>query len=149
MRWRTQLLIALVLLLSLGAGGASSATGPDAAQLAAQIDGEIDARLKAEHVPAAEPADDAEFLRRVYLDLHGEVPTAEQATRFLSDPRLDRRARLVDALLDDPRYGEYLGDLAVLHTPALPKGAGVQVREARGVEAREHFRLAHVRSSDK
>lgn len=115
MRWWKPLLptFVLVLVLSLGAESreALEATRPDTAELAERIDQQIGARLKAEGVPEAERADDAEFLRRVYLDLHGVIPTAEQAARFLADPRPDRRERLVDALLEDPRYGEYLGDL--------------------------------------
>ncbi|MCC2668301.1 MAG: hypothetical protein K0Q72_772 [Armatimonadetes bacterium] len=111
MRWWKLLLLPLVLTLSLAAGGVSGATGLDASELAVLIDQQVDARLKAEHLPAAVPADDAEYLRRVYLDLHGVIPTAEQTVRFLSDTRPDRRARLVDALLDDPRYGDHLGDV--------------------------------------
>ncbi len=43
--------------------------------------------------------------------MHGVVPTAEQAARFLADTHPDRRARLIDALLADRRYGEYLADV--------------------------------------
>jgi hypothetical protein len=92
-------------------GPRTSAGGPDAAALAVLIDQHINARLEAERVRPAEPADDAEFLRRVYLDLHGVVPATEQAVRFLADTRPDKRARLIDALLAEPRYGEYLGDI--------------------------------------
>ena len=93
------------------AGRESWAGEPDAAELAALIDRHIETRLEAERVRPAEPADDAEFLRRVYLDLHGVIPTAEQAARFLADTDPDRRARLIDALLASPRYGEYLADV--------------------------------------
>lgn len=109
MRRLTRILIALAVVTA--AGRESRAAGPDAAELAGLIDRHIENRLEAEGVPAAEPAGDAEFLRRVYLDLHGVVPTSEQAARFLADTRPDRRARLVDALLADPRYGEYLADV--------------------------------------
>src|SRR5262245_21904804 len=109
MRWLTCIFLALAVVTA--AGRTSRAAEPDAAELAALIDRHVEARLKAERVPPAEPADDAEFLRRVYLDLHGVVPTGEQAARFLADTRPDRRARLVDALLADPRYGEYLSDV--------------------------------------
>jgi hypothetical protein len=105
MRRITRTLIALAL-VSL-ASRESRAAEPDAGELAALIDRHVETRLKAERVSPAEPADDAEFLRRAYLGLHGVVPTAEQAARFLADTRPDRRARLVDALLADPRYGEY------------------------------------------
>jgi len=87
------------------------AGGPDASQLAALIDRHVEARLKSEGVAPASRADESEFLRRVYLDLHGVVPTAEQAAIFLEDTRPDRRTRLIDALLADSRYGEYLADI--------------------------------------
>ena len=53
--------------------------------------------------PAA-PADDAEFLRRVSLDLTGKIPTAGEVREFLDDPQADKRRRLVDRLLDSPAY---------------------------------------------
>jgi Protein of unknown function (DUF1549)/Protein of unknown function (DUF1553) len=109
MGWRTRTLILLAVVAA--AGRESTAGEPDASALAALIDRHIDARLAAERVRPADPADDAEFLRRVYLDLHGVVPTAEQATRFLADTGPDRRARLIDALLASRRYGEYLADV--------------------------------------
>src|SRR5688500_1547034 len=97
--------------LTVTAASDSLAGEPDAAELAVLIDRHIEQRLEAEGVGTAEQADDAEFLRRVYLDLHGVVPTAEQAARFLADEEPDRRARLIDSLLASPRYGEYLGDI--------------------------------------
>lgn len=82
-----------------------------AGELAALIDQQIDARLRSEGVKAAELADDAEFVRRVYLDLHGLVPTHEQVKTFVADAKPDKRARLVDALLADAQYGRYLADM--------------------------------------
>lgn len=101
----------LVLAVSFSASRACPAGEPDAAALAALIDQHIDRRLQAEGVQAAGPADDAEFLRRVYLDLHGTVPAPEQAARFRAEREPDRRARLVDTLLASPRYGAYLADV--------------------------------------
>ena len=83
----------------------------DAAELAQLIDQQIDARLSSEGVRAAELADDAEFVRRIYLDLHGTVPSLEQVKRFLADAAPDKRARLIDSLLADARYGQYLADI--------------------------------------
>src|SRR5678815_816908 len=82
-----------------------------AAELAKLIDRQIDARLRSEGVPAAELADNAEFVRRIHLDIHGTVPTLEQTRRYLADAGPDKRTRLVDSLLDDTRYGEYLADV--------------------------------------
>jgi mono/diheme cytochrome c family protein len=42
---------------------------------------------------------DAAFVRRVYLDVIGVIPTAVEARRFLEDPTPDKRVRLVDELL--------------------------------------------------
>lgn len=111
MCWWKQLVIACLLAPTLASRAMSMAPAPDASELAGLIDRHVETRLKADHLAPAEPAGDAEFLRRVYLDLHGVIPSAEQAARFLSDPRPDRRERLVDTLLADPRYGEHLGDL--------------------------------------
>lgn len=108
MRWPTRILLALAVVATLG--HESRAGQPDAAALAALIDRLIDARLESEGIRPAEPADDAAFLRRVYLDLHGVIPSAEQASRFLADTDPARRAQLVDTLLASPRYGEFLAD---------------------------------------
>ena len=53
---------------------------------------------------ARPPADDAEYLRRVYLDLVGKIPTAAEARDFLDDSSPDKRSRLVEDLLDSPAY---------------------------------------------
>lgn len=108
MRTLTFLLVATVVA---AAGDESPAAPPDAAAVAAEIDRHVEARLKSEKLSPASRSDDAEFLRRVYLDLHGVVPTAEQAVRFLDDTRSDKRARLIDSLLADRRYGEHLADI--------------------------------------
>jgi hypothetical protein len=54
--------------------------------------------------PASPPADDAEFLRRVWLDLAGRVPTADEARDFLADTDPKKREKLVDRLLAGPDY---------------------------------------------
>jgi len=79
-------------------------TIPNAHVLAAKIDQFIGQKWQAENVTPAPLADDAEFLRRVYLDLGGRVPSVAEARRFLEDRRADKRQRLIDELLDSPRY---------------------------------------------
>jgi hypothetical protein len=105
------IVVALVAVAALGRHVPAGDGAADAAALATLIDRQIEARLGDEALRPAEPADDAEFLRRVFLDLHGRVPTREQTERFLADPDPGKRARLVDALLASPRYGEYLADV--------------------------------------
>ncbi len=59
------------------------------------------------HLSPSPPADDATFLRRVSLDLIGKLPTPAEATTFLADTAADKRARLVDALLERPEYADH------------------------------------------
>jgi len=61
--------------------------------------------------PASAGADDAEFLRRVTLDLAGRIPTATEVREFLADPAADKRARRVDALLSGPDYPRRMQEL--------------------------------------
>jgi hypothetical protein len=57
---------------------------------------------------AAGPASDAEFLRRVYLDLTGTIPTAAEARAFLKDSSPGKRQTLIDRLLASPEYTRHL-----------------------------------------
>jgi hypothetical protein len=96
---------ALVLagLLTLGLKGACGAPPVlDAPALSARIDELIGARLGKEKVPPAPPADDAEFFRRLSLDLNGRIPTSAQLTDFLDDARPDKRRLWIDELLGGP-----------------------------------------------
>lgn len=54
--------------------------------------------------PFASQSTDSEFLRRIYLDLAGQIPSAAEAREFLSNPAEDRRTHLIDKLLEDQRY---------------------------------------------
>src|SRR5690606_28965878 len=58
-------------------------------------------------IPASPLADDATFLRRVYLDTIGTLPTAAEARIFLADPTDDKRTRLIEQLLERPEYAQY------------------------------------------
>src|SRR5262249_35935673 len=51
------------------------------------------------------------FLRRVYLDLVGTIPTHDEARAFLQDADPGKRARLIDQLLDDPRFAAHQADV--------------------------------------
>ncbi len=66
---------------------------------------------KAEGKPASALADDAEFLRRVYLDLAGRIPSAAEARAFFDDTSADKRARLIDRLLGGPDYPRRMQEL--------------------------------------
>ena len=73
-------------------------------ELAARIDAFIEAQLAAKGIAPAPLASDAEFLRRVYLDLAGRIPTEAEARTFLADKSANRRGKLVDSLLGSPLF---------------------------------------------
>jgi len=57
------------------------------------------------------------FLRRIYLDLVGMIPTYEETTAFLKDTDPKKREKIIDKLLADPRYARQQAqvfDLAML-----------------------------------
>ena len=71
------------------------------------IDELVFEKLAEMNVEPSQPADDSEYLRRVYLDTIGMIPTAEQARLFLEDSDPDKRAKVVDDLLHRRAYGEF------------------------------------------
>jgi RNA polymerase sigma factor (sigma-70 family) len=81
-----------------------AASRDEVLRLAAQIDKHLAARWAAAQVEPAAPTDDAEFLRRVYLDIAGRIPSVAEARAFLDDKATDKRLRLVEELLQNPRY---------------------------------------------
>jgi hypothetical protein len=84
--------------------GASLVAGADAQRLADSIDRHIATGWAAARVEPGPLADDAEFLRRVYLDIAGKIPPVADVRRFLADSAPDKRRRLIDRLLDSPAY---------------------------------------------
>lgn len=69
----------------------------------------IDERVDAGHIgPPVALAGDAEFLRRVSLDLMGIPPSTEELKGFLADTSADKRARAVDRLLESPLHVRHL-----------------------------------------
>jgi hypothetical protein len=56
-------------------------------------------------------ASDAEFMRRLYLDLLGRIPSAKEAADFLSSKQKGKRAKLVEYLLADPDYPKNFGNI--------------------------------------
>src|SRR5262249_37078744 len=73
------------------------------------IDNFVLARLEKEHITPSPEADRPTLCRRLYLDLLGLPPTAEQAQSFVADSQSDAYERLVDSLLASPSFGERWG----------------------------------------
>lgn len=79
------------------------------------VDQEVFGRLAAEGVAPAPTSSDEEFLRRVTVDLTGQIPDPETVKAFVADLQPGKRDRLVDRLLESPafvdRWALFLGDL--------------------------------------
>jgi Protein of unknown function (DUF1549)/Protein of unknown function (DUF1553) len=71
------------------------------------IDDEILKKLEQLRLPPSPRADDAAFLRRVYLDLTGSLPPKDEIESFVSDKSADKRAKLVDKLLKSDAFVDY------------------------------------------
>lgn len=92
-------------------GGEDSVRSEVSARQAAAIDRHIAAKLQEEKIDGSPLCSDAEFLRRVSLDLVGVIPTADAARAFLDSQDPNKRERLIDELLADPRYGQHMADI--------------------------------------
>jgi len=74
------------------------------------IDQHVFANLKQIGVPPSPLCDDSTFLRRVYLDIGGRVPTADETKAFLASHEPDKRDRVIDTLLNSPDYADYFAN---------------------------------------
>jgi len=130
----------------------SAVVAPLAADKIAQrnfIDQEIFGKLIKNGIPAAPLVSDAEFLRRIYLDLTGRIPDPAEIRAFLADTSDTRRDAAIDRLLDSPEFTDrwtmWMGDL--LQNTSKLANAAIN----RNVQGRNAF-YAYIRdavSSDK
>ncbi|MEE2714615.1 MAG: DUF1553 domain-containing protein [Verrucomicrobiota bacterium] len=72
---------------------------------------ELDKLIAAKAVgPIAPRSDDAEFFRRVKLDLNGQVPSVSETRVFLKDTSAKKRSKLIDQLLNNDVFAEHWTD---------------------------------------
>lgn len=79
--------------------------------LAKLIDDGIQSKLTSGGIQTSSQASDGEFLRRVYLDIAGVIPSATKAAAFLDDRSPDKRAKLIDELLASKDFGKHQADI--------------------------------------
>jgi hypothetical protein len=91
------------------------------------IDDLVLKKLEALHIPPSPTCTDAEFIRRAYLDAAGTLPTSEEVQGFVRSTDADKRARLIDALLNRPEFVDYWAykwsDLLLVSSRKLPQPA--------------------------
>ena len=103
------------------------------AAMVARIDELIGAKLKAAGIEPAARSSDSEFIRRVHLDLTGVVPRVADVRAFFADQSPDKRAQLIDRLLDSPAHATHLAN--TYRNIMLPGGLDIeQINNIIGVQ---------------
>lgn len=69
-----------------------------------QIDGLLEKHWHEHGVEGSDPLTDAQFVRRIHLELAGQIPTFDETMRFLDSKSSSKRADLIDELLESPGY---------------------------------------------
>ncbi len=82
------------------------AAGPDDSEAVQAIDAFINDRLRQADLTPMAVADRRTLIKRLYVDLHGMLPDPQAISAFVSDPDPRAYEKLVDRLLQSPRYGE-------------------------------------------
>ena len=87
----------------------------DAAELSLheKIDAIIDAKNKGRVVSAQ--SDDYEFVRRVYLDFAGRIPTVSEVDLFVANKAADKRRSLIEQLVNSPAYAKQMANTFHIH----------------------------------
>jgi hypothetical protein len=92
------------------------------------IDEELFERLEALNVPPSPPADDPTFLRRVSLDLTGQLPLPDEVRAFVASKDPEKRAKKVDELMARPEFLAFwmikFGDMLGISRARFGNGAG-------------------------
>jgi len=103
---RSVIRLALVV-ATLAPRAASAFPSPSLAPPPSRIDALVLAKLKQLGIQPAPASSDAVFVRRVYIDAIGTLPTADEVRAFLADPDPRKRDKLVDRLLERDEFADY------------------------------------------
>ena len=71
------------------------------------VDQHVFAKLKMLHINPSDLCSDEQFVRRIYLDLCGVLPPPVESQAFVASTDADKRAKLIDQLLQRPEYADY------------------------------------------
>ncbi|MBI1784033.1 DUF1553 domain-containing protein, partial [Candidatus Sumerlaeota bacterium] len=88
------------------------------------IDDLVNKQLESLQIPPAGICADTEFIRRAYLDAMGVLPAPEEIFKFVMNSSPEKRAQLIDRILDRPEYVDYWSykwsDLLLVSSKKLP-----------------------------
>ncbi len=96
------LVLAFAVVFSIARGAAAESN-----RASAKIDRLVFAKLGKLDIPPSDPCTDEVFLRRVYLDMTGTLPTAQQCRKFLASPDTNKRSRLIEELFERGEFADY------------------------------------------
>jgi hypothetical protein len=131
-RWSLALLVVVIAGADIGRADEPDRAAARAAMIA-RVDELIEARIKAAGMQPAARSSDAEFVRRVYLDLTGAIPRVSEVREFLEDKAEDKRAKLIDKLLASPLHATHLAN--TWRNIMLPGGMNLeQINNVVGVQ---------------
>ncbi|OAI55427.1 S-layer protein [Planctomyces sp. SCGC AG-212-M04] len=105
-----------------------------------EIDDLVWKKLKTLGMLPSEPVDDAKFHRRAFLRAIGRLPSVEETREFLADTSADKRARLIDRLLERPEYGDFWANKWADLLRPNPYRAGIKAVWNMDAFLRESFR---------
>lgn len=105
------------------------------------VDHHVFAKQRDLQLLPAEVVSDEVFLRRVYLDVIGVLPTPDESRRFLDSPRHDKRASLIEELLDRDEYAQFWA----LKWADLMRGSDVTISR-RGVHSFHRYLTERFRN---
>ena len=110
---------------ALAAGDASIAVA-DVRHLSEEVQKRVDQSHAAKGTKPNAAASDETFLRRVYLDVVGRIPSLEESTRFLDSKDADKRGKLISELIDSEGFVSHMfnwkADLLRVNTRGLAAG---------------------------
>jgi len=108
------------------------------------IDTEVFGKMVRNGIVWTTPSSDSEFLRRVTLDLTGEIPDAATVRAFAADPSGDKRSRTIDRLLASDAFADrwtlWFGDLVENVQNATNTAIGTTPRNAYYLFIRDSIR---------
>jgi hypothetical protein len=105
------LAIGVLAALVVSTGFAQDTTSQPKLSGSALIDHWIKAKWTEANLKPSARASEAEYMRRVYLDVVGQIPALDEAEKYLADKSSGKRAALVDQLLKDDRYADHWADV--------------------------------------
>jgi hypothetical protein len=107
------------------------------------VDASVWKKLERLGITPSEPAGDATFLRRAYIDVIGRLPTPDEVRAYLNDPSGDspsKRARLIEQLLERPEYADYWANKWADLLRPNPYRVGIKAVKSLDAWLRDAFR---------